>query len=269
VVVALIGAPLLVWAGLRGGALFLIIVHAVIFLGLREFYQMAAARGYESYRTIGVLGGLALALTASLAREWTGAALTAVVFVVTVAELFRRDGGRALAHAAITLFGIIYVGWLGAHLVMLRDLATDGIPAGAGIRALGFAVLITWCFDTVAYMVGVSMGRRPLMARVSPKKSREGALGGLLASGAAGYGAALWFAAPLMSPVEGALLGMVCAVAAQTGDLVESLFKRDAGLKDTADLLPGHGGVLDRFDSLLFTAPLVYYVLALGLVGAS
>ena len=269
VVVALIGAPLLVWIGWVGGWFFLAAVHLVILLGLREFYQLAHARGYGSYRTIGMIGGLGLALVQSLRPEWTNGAVTLLFFVVTVSELARRDGGRALAHAAVTLFGVIYVAWLGAHIVVLREWAPVAGPASAGLRALGFAVLMTWCYDTFAYMVGVAVGRHPLLERVSPKKSREGALGGLVMTGLFGYGASLWFAAPLFSPWEGALLGLVCAVAAQLGDLVESLFKRDAGLKDTADLLPGHGGVLDRFDSLLFTVPLVYYVLALGLVGTS
>ncbi len=267
--VALVGIPLLVWAGLRGGLIYLVVVQLLILLGLGEYFVLAAVRAPESHRTIGIIGGLALSLTLCLEPAWSGAVYTAVIFLVTVTTLVRRDGNQALARVAVTLFGIVYVAWLGSHLYLLREWAPEAGPADAGVRALGFAVLMTWCYDTAAYLVGVSMGRRPLLARVSPKKSREGALGGFLATGAAGYGVTYWFAAPLFGPLEGALLGLACAAVAQVGDLVESLFKRDAGLKDTADLLPGHGGVLDRFDSLLYTAPFVYYILQLGLVGAS
>ena len=199
--------------------------------------MLTSARGYGSHRLVGLIGGLALALALGLSPRWAGAVFTSVVFASTLAGLLRRNGDQALAHTAVTVFGVVYVAWLGSHILMLRNWIPDSGAADAGVRALGFVVLMTWCYDTAAYMVGVSMGRNPLLARVSPKKSREGALGGLLATGAAGYGAAVWFAAPLFTPLEGTLLGLACAVVAQVGDLVESLFKRDAGIKDTACLL--------------------------------
>ncbi len=266
--VALIGAPLLVLAGMAGGWIFLGVVGLVILLGLREFNTLAEARGYGSYGWLVLVCGVALAVVVSLRPGWTGAVLTLMVMLVMTSELFRRDGGRALVHTAVTVLGVLWVAWLGSHLVLLRQWAPVDGPESAGLRALGFTVMITWACDTAAYMVGVAIGKHPLLPRVSPKKSVEGAVGGLVGAGLAGWWAASWFAAPVLTPDAGLLLGLVGGVAAQVGDLVQSLLKRDAGLKDTAVLLPGHGGVLDRFDSLLFTAPLVYHVLALGLAGA-
>lgn len=268
--VTILGAPLLVWAGVRGGVFFLATVHLIIALGLREFQQLATARGYRVPAPTLLLSGLGVALVMGLRPEWTGATVTAAVLLVAVSELLRRDadGGRALANVGAGLLGVFYVAWLGGHLVLLRGWEPATVAAvDIGVRALGLAVLCTWSCDTAAYLVGVSVGRSPLMKRVSPKKSREGAFGGLIAAAGAGAWCAVGFAAPVVSVVEGLLLGALVGVAAQAGDLVESLLKRDAGVKDTADLLPGHGGVLDRFDSLLFTVPLVYHVLALGFVG--
>ena len=115
-----------------------------------------------------------------------------------------------------------------------------------------------WATDTGAYLCGVAFGRRPLAPRISPKKTVEGAIGGLVAAGLTGWVCSRDLV-PFVTPLAGTVLGVAAGVAAQLGDLVESLIKRDVGIKDTAPLLPGHGGILDRFDSLLFTAPVLYY----------
>jgi phosphatidate cytidylyltransferase len=119
---------------------------------------------------------------------------------------------------------------------------------------------LAWSCDTAAYGVGRAFGRRKLAPTLSPKKSVEGAMGGLAASIAAGLIARLWFA-PYLTLLDALLLGALVGFFAQVGDLVESLLKRDAATKDSSGLIPGHGGALDRFDSLLFAAPIVYYYL--------
>lgn len=262
--VALVGVPLLVSLGLLGGHAFLVLVLTIILLGQREFYQLAATRGYSPHRLLGMASGLALALALGAGAP-LAPVLTGVVLLTATATLRRSDPAGALRDTAVTLFGVVYVAWLGIHIALLRDHGADGNELGA--RALGLLAAVTWSCDTAAYLVGVSIGRRPLVPMISPKKSREGALGGLLAAGGAGWLSARTFAAPLMDPGEGLALGLVCGVAAQLGDLVVSQLKRDAGAKDTAELLPGHGGVLDRFDSVLFTAPIIYNAVTLGWVG--
>ena len=123
---------------------------------------------------------------------------------------------------------------------------------------LAFAV--TWAADTGAYLVGSLLGRRPLLPRVSRHKTWEGAVGGVVFAALAGWVASVTFA-PYLLPAWGIALGAVAALVGLLGDLFESMLKRDAEIKDTSRVIPGHGGVLDRFDSLLFTVPLIYYVL--------
>jgi len=259
--VILVAVPLLIWIAVLGGLPFRLLVLAIVVVGLREFHQMTEARGYAPFRTLGLIGGLGLGCYMVLGDGGLGLPLTLIIVALTCAELLRRDMKHALAHISVTLFGIFYVAWLGTHLVLLRELepAGVGIP-NFGLRALAFAVLITWVNDSLAYVVGVSIGRHKLWPRVSPKKSIEGAVGGLVGAAATGGVAAATFL-PIMPIWIGAVLGLTAGVVGQVGDLVESLLKRDAGIKDSAALLPGHGGVLDRFDSLFFVSPLVYYLM--------
>jgi phosphatidate cytidylyltransferase len=160
----------------------------------------------------------------------------------------------------VTVLSLAYVPFLLGHLVLLRDgLATGGRQ---GLAAVLFLFAITWACDTFAYVVGRAVGRRPLWPQVSPNKTVEGALGGTVAALLAALGVrALAFTA--ISPAGALALGLVLAVTLQLGDLFESHLKRRAGVKDSSAMLPGHGGVLDRFDSMLFGAPVLFHVLRL------
>jgi phosphatidate cytidylyltransferase len=161
------------------------------------------------------------------------------------------ERGAALVSWALTLAGALYVGGLAGHFVLLRDL-----PGGLGWTALMF--LATWANDTGAYFVGLAWGRRPLAARISPRKTWEGAVSGWLVGIIVTVAIGWLLGLPI---VHGIALGVVVAIAATVGDLAESLIKRQIGAKDSGKLIPGHGGVLDRLDSLLFSAAVVYYYL--------
>jgi phosphatidate cytidylyltransferase len=155
------------------------------------------------------------------------------------------------------------------HLIFLRELPRHlGQDYAQGASYVLLAFFLTWTCDTVAYATGMTLGRRRLLPEVSPKKSVEGSIGGLLGAVIAAHVARLWFA-PYLDVVHATVLGVGVGVFAQVGDLSESLLKRVSGTKDASDLIPGHGGVLDRFDSLYFAAPLVYYYLRLIVFGAS
>jgi phosphatidate cytidylyltransferase len=258
-VVILLGVPCLFVITWRGGLFFLLLVDLIIVLGMREFYALMGAKGYRPYRALGTFCALALSWYVFRGGAAVSLIITASLLAIMAGELWRKDPSGAVGHIAVTVWGVMYVGWLGSHLVMLRALPqVVGAPEDIGARLVLFVAAVTWAGDTLAYVVGIAWGRHRLAPRISPHKSIEGAVGGVVGAAGVGTLCALTFA-DFVTPTTGATLGVVAAVCGMVGDLVESLLKRDVGLKDTADLIPGHGGILDRFDSLLFTAPVLYY----------
>lgn len=253
------GVPCLYVITLRGGVFFLLLVDLIVVLGLRELLQLLRAKGYQPFAALAYFCSVALTWYAWRQGVVVPLILTGSLMAIMVRELLRREMSQALAHIAVTVFGIMYLGWLGTHLVLLRQLpATLGLAPDLGARLVFLLAALVWAADTGAYLCGVAFGRHPLAPRISPRKTVEGAVGGLVAAGLAGWLCSRGLV-PFVTPLAGTVLGVVAGLAAQLGDLVESMIKRDVGIKDTAPLLPGHGGVLDRFDSLLFTAPVLYY----------
>jgi phosphatidate cytidylyltransferase len=252
---------------LVGGIAFLLAVNLVIGLGLFEFYRMLEAKGIKPYKMVGVAAGLVVAWYVYFQGGfYSSLFITLVLLAITVLELFRRDGELAVFHISSTLFGVFYVGWLGSHIILLRQLGENvpGDDKGGFFVILAFG--LAWFADTGAYFVGHAIGRRKLLPRVSPSKTVEGALGAVAFGVLAAVIARLTFA-PYLSAVDVAVLGLVSPIMATLGDLAESLMKRDVRIKDTSHALPGHGGMLDRFDSVLFVAPFVYYYLRFLVVG--
>jgi len=246
--------PLLYLLVEYGGVLpFSALVVAVAAAGLREFYALAAGAGGSCGGKAGIL--LGAMVTASFALTGTLApalVLTGAVLVLAVAHLLSpQRHGRVIDKLGGTLWGILYVGWLSGFLIALRRLPE-------GHHFLYFLFLVIMIGDTFAYYVGSSLGRRPLASQISPKKTVEGAVAGFGGSLAAAYGASLWFL-PVMGGGHWLAAGSLLAVAGQLADLVESMLKRSAGVKDSGGVIPGHGGILDRLDSLLFGAPLLYF----------
>jgi len=257
--VILVGVPCLYLITVRGGFFFLIFTCLIIFLGLREFYILVKAKGYQPFEAFGYFCALALCWYGWQQGAVIPLIITGSLMLIMIRELFRKSMAQSLAHIAVTVFGIMYVGWLGSHLVLMRQLpASLGLEDAMGARLIFFAALVTWATDTGAYLFGVSFGRHKLMPRISPNKTVEGAIGGLIAAGLVGWLCSRGIT-PFLTPLAATVSGVLAGAMAQLGDLVESMIKRDAGIKDTAELIPGHGGILDRFDSLLFTVPALYY----------
>lgn len=175
------------------------------------------------------------------------------LFAVSVYLLFFKNPSSRLVAVSAGIFTLFYLGWLPAHLIALRGL--NLLPW----HTL-FPFVITWVNDTAAYGIGSAVGSHKLAPRVSPKKSWEGVGGGVVASVAVCLGYKYWLfpGSPILPFV---VMGLLWGWVALLGDLLESSFKREAGLKDSSHLLPGHGGFLDRIDSLLFTIPFFYYYL--------
>jgi phosphatidate cytidylyltransferase len=177
--------------------------------------------------------------------------LVAVITVLSIPLLVEVPLLDSLRQGAIVLTGMLYVGLTLSYLVLVRLL-----PEGELL--LFFLLLVTWAADTAAYYVGTLYGQRALAPRISPKKTVEGLAGGLVGATLVAY-AARWTFVPEFSNIDTLVLALFLTLAGLWGDLVESAIKRGVGVKDSGDLLPGHGGMLDRLDSLLFTAPAFYY----------
>ncbi len=247
--------PVLLWIVMAGPMwLFGTTIVLIGALGQWEFTGMFERAGLRTNRAMGLIGGVAV--TASFALPLSERlAFTAVLLAVLAAGLWRPGGTRvAWEPAAITVFGICYVNWLLGYGFWLRDLE-------AGREWVLLLIWVTWLGETAAYLVGSAIGRHPLAPAISPRKTLEGAAAQLIVSVLAAIVARAWFfgALPLGHAVAvGAGLGVV----GQVGDLVESALKRSVGTKDTGRLIPGHGGMLDRIDSLLFNTPVLFYYAA-------
>jgi phosphatidate cytidylyltransferase len=255
--------PLLVLLARAGGLAFVGFVAVEVTLGLVEFYRMMRGKGLRPYPLLGLLCGLGVVWKAFRPHQsQSDLLLTGAVLVTLALGLRRPDLKGRVEGMAVTLFGVLYVGWLSAHLVLLRELPwrAGGPPYAAGAAYVLLAFFLTWSCDTAAYAVGRVFGRTRPWTRISPRKSLEGSIGGLIATVAAAFVARAWFA-PFLAARDAILLGLGVGIFAQVGDLVESMLKRDARHGDSSDLIPGHGGILDRFDSLYFATPLVFYYL--------
>ena len=283
VVSALVAAPLAIGAVYWGGAALATFLGVIAAAGAWEFYRMARGAGAAPFAGAGIALAAAAPLVAHAhhlpARSGPGPLFTlpAVVPVLAMLALFaaaiwrRGVAGRPLVAVASTVLGVAYVGVPIAYGYALRYHAY-AIGRAAGSAVVMFPVLLTWASDIGAYAFGRMLGRHKLIPAVSPGKTVEGALGGLLCTMLVAIAYEAWVLRPVaqlaMAPWWAAAFGLAISVAAQIGDLVESLLKREAGIKDSSRLIPGHGGVLDRVDSLLFVLPLAYLLLGAMLLPA-
>jgi phosphatidate cytidylyltransferase len=252
--------PCLIIIARRGGFYYLALIDIMILIGLWEFYRMMEAKGLRPYKAIGILSGLALSWYFFFQQGIYANFFLNVVFLTVMAlELARRERGMAVYHISVTIFGVFYVAWLGSHLILLRELPhLKGLDYSLGFSFVVVVFVLTWCYDTGAYTIGKLFGKHKIFPSISPGKTLEGAFGGVAFS-IAGILVARTIVAEYLSVPQAVVLAVIASVIGQLGDLVESMIKRDVRIKDSSDAIPGHGGVLDRFDSLLFTSPLIYY----------
>lgn len=260
--------PPLVLALVLGGPWIAAIVIVATGIAAVETFRLLRAAGYPSLATLGTVLALAIVLEAAIPDVVAGSGLllgAVGAMLIAVGAFALPDPRDGLATWVTTLFGALYVALLG-FVVRLGAVAPD-LPAGAPLAALGaergwilLLVLAVWAYDTGAYLVGRQFGRRRFLSHISPSKTYAGLLGGLAATIAV---VAVLLAALGQPPEAALLLGPLVGLAAQAGDLAESMLKRAAGAKDSGTLIPGHGGILDRIDSFLFAAPIVtLYVVA-------
>jgi phosphatidate cytidylyltransferase len=232
-------------------------VAGVTVVGLLELYRMVERIGYRPVREAGLAAGLLFTVAAAQPSVWEAFILPGLFIYSTIMQLRSGRVDRGLANTGVTLLGAVYVGYLFSYVIRLRMLpAGPGHPAGPLPAVLVIGAV--WAADSAAYFVGLRWGRHRLLPLVSPHKSLEGAGAAVLAGGAGGLLLGYAFG---LSAALAVVVGAVCALATICGDLWESAIKREVGVKDAGWVLPGHGGVLDRFDGLLFAAVTGYVII--------
>lgn len=273
---AAIVIPILLVLIISGGVPFLVLIAAMIAGGIEEFNRIMRTRGYTPVRKVSPLLGAGLAVVAYCSNEYyLTLLLTFAILSVLMTQLTHEDISAAITSISVSITGILYVGWLLSHTILVRNLgitlAASRPEAGKVLErspltddlGLFFTIMILACVflnDTGAYFVGKKWGRHKLSPTISPKKTWEGFFGGVAACLATACLVNLVFQADF-GYGHALMVGLLVAVFGTLGDLVESLIKRDAQIKDSGTLFPGHGGILDRLDSILFSFPIVYYYL--------
>ena len=295
--VALFGIPLIIGAALLGGIPFFLLIGAISLLSLSEFYSMARTKGVSPQVGTGLVFGFLVNLAffqPTLERMLLPALagirvplptfaqtflVTTLIFLLAVVTVeLTRQRQSSLLNGAVTVFGVAYVSMFLGSLIGLREIFVPsefpvarhfpvlglGIPEHVAERidewgGLTVATVFSslWICDSAAYFAGKAFGKHKLAERISPNKTLEGAVAGFIAAVVL-FPLAKWLFLPYLSVGESLVCGVIVGVFGQVGDLVESMMKRDSGIKDSSTLIPGHGGMLDRFDSLILVAPLLF-----------
>jgi phosphatidate cytidylyltransferase len=261
VITGVVGVPLIVLAIWFGGPWIALFIAGAALAGAYEFYHMASFDRREPLLYLGLLFTLALVLGPHYRNpDLVPIVITAGILVSLISLLFRSSREKAFHQWAWTIAGALYVGWMLSYWLNLRGLED-------GREWVYLAMLTTFANDTGAFFIGRARGRHKLAPTISPAKTWEGAIGGLVSAILASIVTAVvlkLISVGLGTPFafrywQIIVLGLLVAFFAQVGDLVESLLKRKMGVKESGNLLPGHGGVLDRFDSLIFVGAVIYY----------
>jgi len=244
-----------------GGPLYYGFIALILGLAAWEYGRIMRAGGLKPSGALVILGAVLIALARALngfeSADWVISLILLASLTFHLVE-FERGQPQSATDFGVTVGGVLYLGWIGAYLISLRALPD-------GEWWLLVILPAVWFADTGAYLVGSRLGRHKMSPRLSPKKSWEGYFGGVVFGTAGTMLLVLlmhtWINVDLaLSPWGGALIGLVMAVITPLGDLGESMFKRQVGLKDSGNLLPGHGGVFDRIDSWLWAGVLGYYI---------
>lgn len=233
----------------------LILLYVFVFFASREYVKILEHKGF--YPSLKVIWGaeIVIGIIAYLQRFDLSALVISFFSIISFMWVLFRGRQPYIANAATTVLGIIYCGWFPLHLMFLRELSSPKFDSGLGFVVMMFtAILLT---DIGCYYAGRHLGKHKLAPVVSPNKTIEGSIGGIISAILGAVVVSFFIGFEWCWAV---VVGLICTVFAQIGDLCESLIKRDAGVKDSGDSLPGHGGFLDRTDSFIFTIPVMYYV---------
>ena len=242
-----------------GGWWYTLLICGIMGTAAWEYWRIFKQGGYFPSRIFLILSVVALsAARHAFAFQHSDIILTAAVIASMGAYLFRYEAGETKSGVdmVVTIGGILYIGWLGAYFVSLRDLPD-------GLWWVMLIIPLIGLEDAGAYFIGSRWGKHPLAPRISPRKSREGYIAGVITGALGGMGlAALWhLQAPAITWDKGLILGIILSIICPLGDLGESMLKRQFNVKDAGTILPGHGGMLDRIDAWLWAVPIGYYLI--------
>lgn len=258
IVVAVLGIPLFLWINREGGILFFLLVLLLSLQATVEFYRLAEHKAHPSPLWVVLPWTVLLQVNFYTGFADTAELLLLMVLFLFVLELFDKEGSPLLNLGSL-LTGLLYVNLCFGSLLRLRI----SLPDGRGEAFVLLLLVCVWSADIFAYFGGSTMGgkliRRKLFERLSPHKTWEGFLSGFFGSLAASFVFARFV--PDVSDSAALITGALIGLGSPAGDLIESMFKRDAGVKDSSGLIPGHGGVLDRFDTVMFVSPFVYLII--------
>ncbi|HSO13333.1 MAG TPA: phosphatidate cytidylyltransferase [Anaerolineales bacterium] len=259
---AAVGLPAVIY----GGVFYFMLMGAFLVGGAWEYVRLYRAVKHEPDEFVTV-GGVLVILTARFFfADVAAPVLVATILLAMAAHLFAFERGRdqSALDFGITVAGIVYLGWIGAYLLDLRSLVNDEM----GVWWLMMVLPLVWAADTGGYSIGAAYGKHKMAPRLSPKKSWEGYFAGIFTAVLVGTFFAYAFSsmgpqplAGFINPVQGGLLGLVIGALAPLGDLGESMFKRQSGMKDSSNIFPGHGGFLDRIDSWIWGAAIGYFLI--------
>ncbi len=251
---ALAGIPVLLFFAYLGKYWYAIFILLLSLLAMGEFFALARKGGAKPVEIVAYPFIPVVLFAVYRSDLLLIVALWMLLFAILNLMPVFSQGSVKCWESALTFWGILYTVGLAGFLLAIRHLSD-------GFLLTLFLFFVIWAADICAYLIGRKMGKRPLAPRISPKKTIEGFLAGLAGSAVAGAALAFFLPLSFLGWQGGALLGVFCGFAGALGDLAQSALKRSVGAKDAGNLLPGHGGILDRFDSLFFTAPLYYLCL--------
>ena len=261
VLVAIFGIPIIVFLVFTGGLPFVGLVLLINLLSQYEFYKLTELKQMLPLKILGLAGTVLITISFyqfGLEKSWL---IILILFYITLLiELFRNKASATLNISA-TAWGIFYPTVFFSFHILIRELPKSlQLDYAIGAKWILFMLITIWICDTAAYFLGSAIGKYKLFERISPHKTMEGAIAGFFFAMITAYILHRVYLKEL-NLIHCLVIGAIIGIMSQVGDLVESLFKRDAGVKDTSGILPGHGGFLDRFDAPLFVAPLVYLYL--------
>lgn len=260
--VAAVAIPIVFILSILGGVYFVLMVDLIVGMALYEFYRLAERKGYAPFKTIGIFVVLAISWQIYYGLWlWVPLTLGCFIILTLLIELF-RETKKPLENVAISVFGLLYIS-LFSSFILIRELpVTADLDYEQGGRIIIYIFCTIWLCDSSAYILGARLGKHALFPRISPNKSWEGAIIGFLFGMISVIGFRR-FIVPWLGFIDAVIIGLIIGIVGQVSDLIESLFKREYGVKDASHILPGHGGFLDRFDSSFLSVPLIYSYLFL------